>query len=100
MQIKTLTALAALCVGTALALPAQAADRVYYGARSGSYAVSQGCVAGYVDRCYRSVTAVGPKGRAYVADRAVVAGPYRARSVSRVVGPRGYTVVRTGHWIR
>ncbi|MBB4004881.1 MAG: hypothetical protein V7704_03560 [Aurantimonas endophytica] len=100
MNLKTLAAFAALGAGTIFALPSQAGERIHYGPRGGSYAVSQGCVAGFVDRCYRSVTAVGPHGRAYVADRGIAVGPYRARGVTRVVGPRGYTVVRTGRWIR
>ena len=100
MRNKTLAALAALCLGAAFALPAAAGERIHYGPRGGSYAVSQGCVAGFVDRCYRSVTAVGPHGRAYSADRAIAVGPYRARTVSRVTGPRGYTVIRSGRWIR
>jgi hypothetical protein len=83
-----------------LSLPASAADRVYLGPHGGSYAVSSGCVAGVIDRCYRRVTATGPEGRSYVAARTVLVRPAPVRRVGVVHVQGGPTVVRTTRWFR
>ncbi len=70
------------------------------GPNGGTYTSSSTCHDGVaVNRCKRSFSATGPEGRTWAGERYSARGPYRARSVGRVTGPNGNTVVGIRrHW--
>jgi hypothetical protein len=90
--------IAAQLVIAAATLPT--AGAAYVGPNGGSGSASANCVAGTVDRCYRTWTYTSPGGATWSGRAAAAVGPYRGVAARSVTTPSGTTWYRWGGWRR